>query len=128
MRDGISDLVLDASIWYNYSGEGIRRCFKHDFIQVFHMLFDIRKTRMKRKLIWKNINNMISRFKFFVEKTKRREKFIMLIVNVNKRWFQLNSLFSYEVVNGHIMAFLFLWPIGTENTVNDMVRWKRRLS
>ena len=49
------------------------------------MLFDIHKTRIKRKLIWKNINNMISRFKFFVEKTKRREKFIMLIVNVNKR-------------------------------------------
>jgi len=35
---------------------------------------------MKRKLIWKNINNMISRFKFFVEKTKGREKFITLII------------------------------------------------
>jgi len=46
----------------------------------FHVLFDICKTRMKRKLIWKNINNMISRFKFFVEKTKGREKFITLII------------------------------------------------
>jgi len=52
----------------------------------------------------------------------------MLIVDVNKRQFQLNSLFSCEAVNGHIMAFLFLQPIGTENTMNNMVRWKRRLS
>jgi len=41
--------------------------------------------RMKRKSIWKNINNMIFRFKFFIEKTKRREKFVMFIVDINKR-------------------------------------------
>ena len=41
--------------------------------------------RMKRKLIWKNINNTISRFKFFIEKTKGRETFVMLIADVNKR-------------------------------------------
>ena len=77
---------------------------------------------MKRKLILKNINNTISRFKFFIKKTKRREKFIILLVNINKKQFQLNFLFSHEAVNGHIIAFLFLQPIRTENTVNDMVR------
>ena len=56
------------------------------------MLFNIHKIRMKRKSIWKNINNMISRFKFFVEKTKRREKFITLLVDINKRQFQPNLL------------------------------------
>ena len=91
------------------------------------MLFDIYKMRMKRKLIWKNINNTISRFKFFIEKTKRGEKFVMLLVDINKRRFQPNSLFSHEAVNGSIIVFLFLQPIGTKNTVNDIVRWKRRL-
>jgi len=48
------------------------------------MLLDIRKTRMKIKTIWKNINKMISWFKFFIEKRKREEKFVMLIVHINK--------------------------------------------
>jgi len=49
------------------------------------VLFDVHKMRIKRKSIWKNINNTISRFKFFIEKTKRKEKFVTLLVDVNKR-------------------------------------------
>jgi len=72
------------------------------------VLLDIRKMRMKRKTIWKNINKMISWFKFFIEKRKEGEKFVILIVHINKWRFQPNSLFGHEAVDRHIMTVLFL--------------------
>jgi len=48
------------------------------------VLFDIRKTRMKRKMIWKKINKTVSWVKFFIKKRKGREKFIMLIIHIDK--------------------------------------------
>jgi len=40
---------------------------------------------MKRKMIWKNINDTISRFEFMMEKGERREKLISFIVHIDKR-------------------------------------------
>jgi len=60
--------------------------------------------RMKRKMIWKNINDTISRFEFMIEKGERREKLISFIVHIDKRQFQSTSLFSHEIVNGCIMT------------------------
>jgi len=48
------------------------------------MFFDIGKTRMKRKTIWKKIAKMVSWFKFFIEKKKGRENFVMLIIHIDK--------------------------------------------
>ena len=92
------------------------------------LLFDVQRTRVKRKTVYKNVNNMISRIEFLVEKRKGREKFVMFIIHIDNGWFKPTSLFSCKMINGHIMTFVFLWPIRTENAVDDMIGWKRRLS
>ena len=104
VRDGCSDLIFDASIQYNNGGEGIVRCFDCDFLQVTNILFCIQSMRMKRNMIWININDMTSRFEFMIKKEKRREKVISFIIHIDKRRFQSISLFSSEMVNRHIMS------------------------
>jgi len=42
---------------------------------------------IKRKTIWKDINNMISRFEFIIEKRKRREKLVIFIIHIDDRQF-----------------------------------------
>jgi len=39
--------------------------------------------RVKRKTVWKNVNNTISRIEFLVEKRKGRENFIMFIIHID---------------------------------------------
>jgi len=51
-----------------------------------------------------NINDMISKFEFIIEKGEKREKLISFIVHIDKRQFQSTSLFSCEIVNRHIMT------------------------
>ena len=65
---------------------------------------------------------MISRFEFLVEKRKRREKFITFIIHINNRQFKPTSLFGHKVIDGRIMTFVFLQPIRTGNTVDNMIR------
>jgi len=38
---------------------------------------------VKIKTVWKNVNNMISRIEFLVEKRKGREKFVMFIIHID---------------------------------------------
>ena len=49
----------------------------------------------------------------------------MLIIHIDKRRFQAQSLFGHKMIDGCVIVILFLQPVGTENVVYDVVRWKR---
>ena len=128
MRNRSSNLIFYVSIQYDNGGEGINWCFNYDFLQVTNILLCIWNIRMKRKTIWKNINDTISRFEFIIEKGERRKKLISFIMHINKRQFQSTSLFSHEIINGCIMTWIFMQPIRAEDTVDNMIREKGRLA
>jgi len=60
-----------------------------------------------------------------LKKENKGKKFITLIIHIDKWKFQAKSLFGHKVVDGCIMATLFLQPIRTEDVVYDVVGQKR---
>jgi len=68
------------------------------------VLFDVQRMRVKRKMVWKNVNNTISRIEFLVEKRKEREKFVTFIIHIDNRQFKPTSLFSHKIINRCIIT------------------------
>jgi len=71
-----SEMTIDEK-----GSEDTFRMISSKFLICF-LMFEI-----KRKMIWKDINNMISRFEFIIEKRKRREKLVIFIIHIDDRQF-----------------------------------------
>ena len=64
---------------------------------------------------------MLFRDELIIKERIGQENFIMFIICIDKRRFQLYSLLSCEMVNRCDMTFVFLQSIGTKNTMDDVV-------
>ena len=81
---------------------------------------------MERKSIGKQVNKTVSREEFMIERIKRREKFILLIVHVNKKAIQMKSLLESQSFEGQIIGIMVAGSVRGKNQSNDVVVRKEK--
>ena len=70
---------------------------------------------MEIKSIGKQVNKTVSRGEFMIERIKRREEFVLLIVYVNKRTIQMKSLLKSQSFERQIMEIIIDRSIRRKN-------------
>jgi len=70
---------------------------------------------MEIKSIGKQVNKTVSRGEFMIERIKRREEFVLLIVYINKKTIQIKSLLKSQSFEEHIIEIIIDRSIRRKN-------------
>ena len=81
---------------------------------------------MERKSIGKQVNKTVFREEFMIKRIKRREKFVLLIVHVNKEAIQMKSLLESQSFERQIIGIMVAGSVRGKNQSNDVVVRKKK--
>ena len=123
--DRCSNVVLDASICCN-DGYGLwEQWFNNHWVKLLEMMFVIFFiTMIKRKMIWKSVNNSNTQRKFWMKRRERRRDSISSIVRVNKIALNFCFLLICEKAERGGMVIVGRTKWGVHKCLNNVIRWE----